>query len=275
MAAGQWEGVPSCPPTTGMAVDESIRIVWYDLDDQDRESYLEWLHHTHIQEVISRPGVAWAAHFEIDKTHEMMRRLTQFVGRPDAGEDIPVGSEYAFLVGATSPYVFFMPGYENLDRANPTTRQMSSRRIAERRVVTVEQVRVNGPEFATRPPGTTPAPFIQLGHFRVRSVEEEFDLSSWYANYRLPTITTMTGAVAARKLVTVAGWAKHVILYEFVSREQHEQHFVGHESLAFTAGEWTNRVVTYTQHAPGSPSIAQRIWPPVVESETRIISDRL
>lgn len=256
-------------------MDESIRIAWYDLDGHDREPYLDWLHHTHIPAVVARSGVAWAAHYQIDKSHEMMRRLTRFVGRPDAGEDIPHGSEYAFLVGATSPHVFFMPGYENVDRADPATRQMTARRLAEKKVVAVEQVRVNGPEFATRPPGTTPAPFIQLGHFRVRSVEEEFDLTSWYANYRLPTITAMTGAVGARKLVTVAGWAKHVILYEFVSREQHEKHFVGHESLAFTAGEWTNRVVTYTQHAPGSPSIAQRIWPPVTDTESTIISDRL
>ncbi len=85
----------------------------------------------------------------------------------------------------------------------------------------------------------------------------------------------MTGAVAARKLVTVAGWVKHVILYEFVSREAHEEHFMGHEALAFSDGEWTNRVVTYTQHAPGSPSIAARIWPPVTEEQSQIVSDRL
>ena len=146
----------------------------------------------------------------------------------------------------------------------PTTGplRLKGKRHGAKQVITTEQTRVNGPEYVTRPAGTTPGPFIQLGHFRVRSIEEEFDLSSWYANYRLPTITAMTGAIAARKMVTVAGWAKHVILYEFVSREAHEKHFMGHESLAFSDGEWTNRVVTYTQHAPGSPSIAARLWPP-------------
>jgi hypothetical protein len=256
-------------------MDQGIRIVWYDLDDGDRDEHLDWLHHTHIPEVTARPGIAWAAHYEIVKTDAMMKRLTAFVGRPDATEAIPTGSQYAFLVGASAPHVFFMPGYEDLDEANPITQQMVSKRIGAKKVVTTEQARVNGPEYATRPPGTTPGPFIQLGHFRVRTIEEEFDLSAWYANYRLPTITTMTGAIAARKLVTVAGWVKHVILYEFTSQEAHEEHFMGHESLAFSDGEWTNRVVTYTQHAPGSPSIGRRIWPPVTEQESRLISSEL
>lgn len=256
-------------------MDTSIRIVWYDLAAGDRDRYLEWLHHTHIPDVLLRPGIAWAAHYEIERTHQMMRRLADYVGRPDEREMIPTGSQFAFLVGATSPHVFFMPGFVNADRGDDATQAAERLRVGSKSVVTTEQARVNGPEYVTRPPGTTPAPFIQLGHFRVRSVEEEEDLASWYANYRLPTITAMRGAVAARKMVTVAGWAKHIILYEFVSRGAHEEHFVGHESLAFSEGEWTNRVVTYTQHAPGSPSIAARIWPPVSDSESRIVSDTL
>lgn len=246
-------------------MDESIRIEWYDLDPDDVDDHHQWLHHTHIPEVIARPGIAWAAHYAIERTHDMMKQLTGYVGRPEASEEIPTGGQYAFLVGATSPDVFFMPGYEDVNAADPQISEMTARRQGTKRVVTTEQTRVNGPECATRPPGTTPGPFIQLGHFRVRSVEEEFDLSSWYANYRLPTIAAMQGAIGARKLVTVAGWVKHVILYEFVSREEHEANFMGHESLAFSDGEWTNRVVTYTQHAPGSPSIASRLWPPVPE----------
>lgn len=256
-------------------MDESIRIVWYDLGVSDVDGYLRWLHHTHIPDVVARPGIAWAAHYEIEQTHPMMQRLTAYVGRPTAAEHIPTGSQYAFLVGATSPHVFYMPGFNDLDSANDETNHMAALRIGTKTVVATEQARVNGPEYATRPPGTTPAPFIQLGHFRVGSVEEEHDLSGWYANYRLPTITTMRGAVAARKMVTVAGWAKHVILYEFVSREAHEEQFMGHESLAFSDGEWTNRVVTYTQHAPGSPSIAARLWPEVSDLESAIISDTL
>ena len=256
-------------------MDQSISITWYDLDEQDAEAYLTWLHEAHMPEVNARPGIAWTAHYKIERSHSMMQRLIGYVGRPDDYDEIPQGWQYAFLVGATSPHVFFMPGMDDVDEADPQTVDMMGRRLGAKQVITTEQARVNGPEFLTRPPGTTPAPFIQLGHFRVRTIEEEFDLSSWYANYRLPTITTMTGAVTARKMVTVAGWVKHVILYEFTSREAHEEHFMGHESLAFSDGEWTNRVVTYTQHAPGSPSIAARIWPPVTDRQSEIISHQL
>lgn len=256
-------------------MDESIRIVWYDLDDADREAYLEWLHLRHMPELNARPGVAWTAHYAVERTHDMMKRLIGYVGRPDGFDAIPQGWQYAFMVGTTSPHLFVMPGMDDVDAADPETVRMTGLRRGVRTVITTEQARVNGPEALTRRPGTTPAPFIQLGHFRVRTLEEEIDLSSWYANYRLPTITAMTGAVAARKMVTVAGWAKHVILYEFTSRDAHEANFMGHESLAFSDGEWTNRVVTYTQHAPGSPSIAARIWPPVTEAESTIVSDRL
>lgn len=256
-------------------VDEGIHIVWYDLNESEVDRYLDWLHNTHIPEVVGRPGVAWAAHYKIERDHEMMKRLIDFVGRPDDWDQIAKGWQYAFLVGATSPHVFLMPGYQDVDDADALTQEMTALRMGERAVITTEQARVNGPEFVTRAPGATPGPFIQLGHFRVRSFEEELDLSAWYANYRLPTITAMRGAIAARKLVTIAGWAKHIILYEFVSREAHEKNFMGHESLAFSDGEWTNRVVTYTHHAPGSPSIAARIWPPASDLEGQITSDRL
>ena len=34
-------------------------------------------------------------------------------------------------------------------------------------------------------------------------------------------------------------------------------------ALALQEGEWTSRVVNYTIHAPGSPTVGQRLWPPV------------
>ena len=175
----------------------------------------------------------------------------------------PHGSDYAMLIGAGSPHVFFKPNIEDVDAEDAKTTEMFAKRIGTRIVVATEQARVDGPEIHHRAPATTPGPFIQLGHFRVRSVEEEFDLNAWYAEYRLPTIAAMPGAIAARKLVTVAGWAKHVVLYEFVDAEAHHTNFMNHEILSFTDGEWTNRVVKYTAHAPGSPSIGERLWPEV------------
>ena len=138
---------------------------------------------------------------------------------------------------------------------------MSSYCIGTRVVVTTEQARVNGPEIGQRPNCTTLGPFIQLGHFRVRSVKEEFDLSSWYADYRLPSIVSMAGAISASKMVTITGWARHVVLYGYVSAEPHDTNFMDHEKLAFTYGEWTNKVAKNTAHGPGRPNIGARTRP--------------
>ena len=242
-------------------MDESIRIVWYDLPEDGKDEYLKWLHETYLPTVMVRPGILWAAHYRIIKSDETIQKLSKFVGRSEDHDSVPAGSDYALLIGAGSPHVFFKPNFDDVDSEDPIAQKMFAKHIGRRTVVTTEQARVDGPEIRQRAPATTPGPFIQLGHFRVRSVEEEFDLSAWYADYRLPTIAAMQGAIAARKMVTVAGWAKHVVLYEFVSAEAHHTNFMNHEILAFTDGEWTNRVVKYTAHSPGSPSIGERIWP--------------
>ena len=102
-----------------------------------------------------------------------------------------------------------------------------------------------------------------LFSFRVRSLEEEFDLGSWYAQYRFPAMARMPGCIATRKLISVVGWAKHAVLYEFTSLEARLNGFEKHESLALNDKEWTNRVIGYTIHVPGSPSVGRRIWPEV------------
>jgi hypothetical protein len=105
-----------------------------------------------------------------------------------------------------------------------------------------------------------------MGSFRVRTLEEEFDLGCWYAQYRLPYMAQMPGSVGTRKLLSVAGWAKHSILYEFTSLEARLKNFEEpHESLSADPKEWTGRVVRYTIHAPGSPFVGRRIWPQVID----------
>ena len=64
----------------------------------------------------------------------------------------------------------------------------------------------------------------------------------------------MPGCVGARKLVSISGWAKHAILYEFVSLEAVRQHFVDTDP-------WSWEVVANLVHGPHSPSLGVRIWP--------------
>ena len=73
--------------------------------------------------------------------------------------------------------------------------------------------------------------------------------------FRLPLMEPMTGAVGARKLVSISGWAKHAILYEFVSIEANQKYFVDNDR------DWTGKVIKNLIHAPGSPTLGQRIWP--------------
>ena len=245
---------------------DSLEVAWYDLPSERLSDYIKWLHGSYLPEVLQHPGILWAAHYKLIQDDETVNRLSEFVGRPPELETLPGGSQYALLIGAQSPHVFFTDSYDVIQNSDKT-REMLGLRQGTRRVVCMEQAHVEGPEFEAENASSAPAPAIQLGHFRVRTVEEEFDLARWYLDYRLPAIGAMPGAVRARKFVTVAGWVKHVILYEFVSLEAHKTHFLGHESLAFKEGEWTNKVVTYAAHAPGSPGFGHRIWPEPKEGE--------
>ena len=88
-------------------MDQGIRIIWYDLADEEKDQYLEWLHNEYLPHLMARPGILWAAHYKIIKTDKTIQKLSQFVGRPDDFDDVPAGSEYALLVGAGSPHLFF------------------------------------------------------------------------------------------------------------------------------------------------------------------------
>ena len=44
-------------------MDRAFWITWYDLPDEGRAAYLDWLHNTYIPKVTARPGVLWAAHY--------------------------------------------------------------------------------------------------------------------------------------------------------------------------------------------------------------------
>jgi hypothetical protein len=123
---------------------------------------------------------------------------------------------------------------------------------------------IDGPEMGQRPAGTTPGPAIQMGSFRTKTLADEFDVGQWYAQYRLPAMARMAGCISARVMLSVAGWAKYSVMYEFSSLQARLENFEEpHEALALDEEEWTGRVIRYTMHTPGSPTVGQRIWPPV------------
>ncbi len=242
-------------------MSNGIWATWYDLPEGDLSAYFNWLHDDHLPRLQRRVGIAWAAHYRITGGGAKMDQIHNHLARAD--DDIGQGAQYLVLVGATSPHVFFKPRIDQWQASlRGTNGQMLALRQGSRSCFFAEEASVTGPEYDTAVDGGCSAPAIQMGSFQTKTLDDELDLAAWYAQYRLPAMARMSGCVATRKLVSVAGWAKHSILYEFTSLQARQNNFQNHESLALDDKVWTNKIINYTVHAPGSPSVGERIWPP-------------
>ena len=107
-----------------------------------------------------------------------------------------------------------------------------------------------------------PGPCIQLGSFNCPR-ESEDQLLAWYADFRLPAVQSVREFIGARKLVATAGWVKHVIMYEFLSRDSRERVQAAVEERFPDGIAWTKQFIPALTHAPRSPVLAGRIWPPM------------
>lgn len=244
-------------------MDRGIWAIWYELPDGARSEYLDWFHCVHIPEKLSRPGYLWAAHYELGHGGSRFKKVVD--GLHHARESgLGRGGGYLALFGGLATHTFLNPSPAQLvERQNPETRRMIGMRREVYTCIFAEETRVNGPDVAKRGPGITPGPAIQMGNFNVANPEAEDDVGAWYAQYRLPFMAAMPGCIGARKLLATAGWGKHSILYEFVSLEDREKHFIPHEEEAHDPQSWTTRVLAQLRHAPCSPAVGRRIWPAV------------
>jgi len=237
-------------------MDRGIWATWYDLPETGREDYISWLNEIHIPEMLSRSGYLWAAHVKNDTSEAREQRLHSRLTHTN-DPSVPAGNNYLMLFGAENPHTFVDPSPAEMQaKMSSEILSMLNRRVGARSCVFVEVERVDGPEVKTRAPGITPGTIIQLGSFNINAVENEDEMGTWYSRSRLPLMAPMTGCVGARKLVSISGWAKHAILYEFVSLEAVEKYFVD------TDEEWSGQVVANLVHAPHSPGLGVRIWPP-------------
>ena len=231
-------------------MDRGIWGIGYELRDELRPEYLDWFHHVHIPEKLSRAGYLWAAHYELAS-----------VGKgPSAG----AVKGYVALFGGATTHAFLNPSPGQLSqRQSPATRRMMGMRVQSSACILAEEARVDGPEVAQRGPGMTPGPVIQMGNYNAASPAVEDDLGAWYAQERLPLLAALPGCIGARKLLATVGAYKHAILHEFISLELRERHFGPHEAAAHDPGTWMGRVRPQLTHAPRSPAVGRRIWPVV------------
>jgi hypothetical protein len=247
------------------AIDQGLWISYYNLPDSGRDEYLQWLHSVYIPQILKVPGVLWGAHYKSEKVPPASRL-------PHTSDPaVPKGADFILLFGGESAHTFSKGAAHYLQQApgrfaaNQTAedRRMLGLRSGERVLITTEVARRAGPEAATRESRLAPAPCIQLGTFNGDGTATEEEMLTWYADWRFDALGRLPGCVAIRQLVSVVGWAKHGVLYEFTSRAGRDSHFPRMRELYPVEGQWSNRAVVHLMHSPESPIVASRLWPPI------------
>lgn len=237
-------------------------ISWYNLPEQGRDDYLAWLHGRYIPAVLARPGVLGAAHYASEANPPISGAPGRL--RSVADPAVPAGDRYILVFGGETPYAFAGPAPSIWHAGLPEAdRRMLAMRIGERSNVMVLEGMVRGPEAHASNDDMAFMPGMQMGSFNAGATGDEDELMDWYATWRLPCMQKLPGCVRVRKLVSVSGWAKHAIFYEFLSVDVRNRKFVDHESFDPAKEAWTDTVVRKLVHAPGSPNVARRIWPEV------------
>jgi hypothetical protein len=243
-------------------MDTAIKAEWYDLDDADREPFLAWLHGQHLPALQAQPGPIWIGHYN---RAPQSNRLPPpgYPARVDTDDpNVPRGSQYLLVTAAASPDVFFNPN--QAPQTDAETQAQLARRKAYRFNIFIEETRVSGPDWYRHLPGSGAPPAIQLGNYQTTTPIDDMDLAMWYRQMKLPQVTRARGCIGARKLISIAGWAKHGILYEFMEMEKDEENFEQRFRDAGLSERWTGRhVLKIVVHAPNGPHAGRRIWPPV------------
>lgn len=240
-------------------VDGGIWATWYDLPDKGRDAYLSWLHGTYLPTLLKRPGYLWAAHYATRGT-EGGSTNSQIHHTEDP--KVPQGFHFILLIGARDAFVFGDPVPSALHAALPEEdRKMLAMRQGERVNLLTETGRCEGQARLTYRDGLMSAPSIQIGSFNC-PVEFEEEMLGGYVTSRMPAMCKAASCVRTRKLNSVSGWAKHVILYEFASVQGYERDYASTNEHA-PIGLGGHSVVPNLIHAPHGPNSAARIWPPV------------
>jgi hypothetical protein len=239
--------------------DRGLWVTWYDLADNGRDAYLSWLHETYLPALLKRPGYLWAAHYATQGTEA--RSDLHHVEDPK----VPTGFRYILLIGAKDAGVFGNPAPIEIHAALPEQGwKMLAMRIGERVNLMTETNRCEGHAGSAYKDGLTGAPCIQLGSFNC-PVEYEEEMLAGYVQQRMPAHCGTGSCIGVRKLNSVAGWAKHAILYEFASLEGFNRDYPIANAKS-PLGFKEHSIVPMLIHAPHGPNSALRIWPPVAKA---------
>jgi hypothetical protein len=260
---GQSAGAKSPPQGRSQRnerADRGLWVTWYDLREDGRDAYLSWLHGTYLPEMLKRPGYLWAAHYVTRDLEGGAANSTRYrhVEDPNVG----TGYRYILLIAATDANIFGNPVPSVLHAALPEqSRKMLAMRIGERVNLMTETGRRRGRAEDAYKEGLRGAPCIQIGSYNCPTEYEE-EMHAGYVQQRLPSVCDTPSCIRVRKLNSVAGWAKHGILYEFASEVGFSRDYEGAVAKS-PLGFGKHSVVPMLIHAPNGPNSARRVWPPV------------
>ncbi len=235
--------------------DEALWVTWYDLPD-GRVRYLDWLHGSFMPKMLQRPGFLHAAHYAAEAKIKPEARLNQL-----KDPNFPTGNEFILIFGGENAHTFARPSPHNLHHELPEEdNRMLAMRRGVRTSIFIDVARVDGPDANTREGDYTLAPCVQVGSYLSGTADEE-EIMEFYAKCRMPDMGRLPGCVRMRKLISVSGWARHGCFYEFSSIQGSHNFHAGTKDPAMAA--WTDTLIRKFIHAPGTPTVAHRIWPPL------------
>ncbi len=240
---------------------EILRTEWFDINNEDKDKLCNWLHDVFFPYLQTKNGVNWVAHYDIVSHPETPYIEGAPLKKEVKNPSIPSGKENVVLTSANTPSVFFGPN-NALEAIEKEHMFYLSMRINYRYAVFIEEEMINGPELHNQPLGTGGAPAMQFGSYNVDSMQDEIELAQWYRGERFPRLPVTRGMIRGRKFLSISGWAKHGVLWEFAEMDENEYSFENRFVEADRGENWRGRhVLEYVTHAPGSPHAGRRIWP--------------
>lgn len=241
-----------------MKIENGYFIHWYNIDQENEHNYLNWLHNSYIPKRLMDKRIRWCCHY---RSFNDVKHPGESGRLSHDKSSIPNGDRFILIFGADEPSVFVDPTIGEIhEQLSMNDKSMLSYRKGERyNIMTLES---HGEGAVSKTKNTIGlADCIQLGNFNSGSYLDEDELSQWYVKWRIPSMKKLQGCLGVRKLISISGWAKHAILYEWSSAEHRNNNFLEHESYNPKMEAWTDRVVRKLVHAPGSPNLAEKIWP--------------
>ena len=242
-------------------MSEVIRDDWFDLADGVRNDMWAWLHSEFLPDLQAADGVSWVGHYDIVQQPDgpYVEGAPQKV-EADPSECMP-GWQNVILSAATSAEAFFGPG-NAVDALGEKHTDKLAACENHRYAVFMEEEVVNAPESHQSPYGMGPPPAMQLGNYNTRSPDDDYELARWYRAERFPRVAVSKGMIRGRKLLSIAGWPKHGVLWEGVELAEDEFSFEKRFVDADRGYQWPGRhVLEYVVHAPKGPHAGRLVWP--------------